>query len=69
MMLWESRTHYRWLPNARDWREAAYTVAWPLRAALALFALFFGVCIIADQVAWEICKRQARELLRFRLEA
>ena len=68
MMNWEPTTHYRWLPTEQELRQGLFIVAWPLRAALALLALTFGICVLPEIGPWEACKKDAKALLRFRLE-
>lgn len=58
----------RWLPTEEELRQGLFILWWPARAALALFILWMGLCIFGDPGFWEICKRDARKLLRVRLE-
>lgn len=45
-------------------RRVLFFLAWPIRALLALFGLFLGACLCPDGVAWEICKRDVRDMLK-----
>lgn len=75
---WNSRElggYYRREQCREDWqrqhapqpvttRRMLFLLAWPVRAALAMFALLLGACICPDGVVWEVCKRDVRDMLK-----
>lgn len=68
MMQWNPRIDWSLFPNEQELRQGLFIAAWPLRAALALLALTFGICVLPETALWEACKKDAKALLRFRLE-